>query len=242
MTKNRFRYTKSTVRHQKVQARPPHPLKLGILSESPLRRIPTPVKLCALCLIFGQEFPQKTSEFDHQNLRKPQQNPTSSTLVNREILWAPSPPVLRSFSGGGSRPATRTLPAMGNSGGASKLREASRTAAVSRSARDQPQRVGLPSRVECFRGGYSCEAAAAGLRHSRGPRPASAAPRRFRAGNGPQKLAARACGRKRRRRCALPAQSMTRPGLPGASEWRGASTAGQGTGPELPLSFCRGSF
>jgi hypothetical protein len=48
-------------------------------------------------------------------------------------------------------------------------------------------------------------------------------PGRFRSGNGAQKLAGCACGRKRRRRCALPAQSMTRMGLPGASELRGAS-------------------
>jgi len=46
---------------------------------------------------------------------------------------------------------------------------------------------------------------------------AGSAPRRFRAGNGPQKLADRAYGRKRRRRCALPAQSKTRTELPGGS-------------------------
>ena len=60
--------------------------------------------------------------------------------------------------------------------------------------------------VEYFRRGHSCEAAAAGLRHSRGPgagswtAAGSGAPRRFRAGDGPQKFAACTCGRKRRRR------------------------------------------
>jgi hypothetical protein len=38
------------------------------------------------------------------------------------------------------------------------------------------------------------------------------APRRFRAGNGAQRFAGRACGRRRRRPYALPAQSMTRMG------------------------------
>jgi hypothetical protein len=35
--------------------------------------------------------PRKPLNFDRQNLRKPQQNPTPSTLVNREILVAPPP-------------------------------------------------------------------------------------------------------------------------------------------------------
>jgi hypothetical protein len=49
------------------------------------------------------------------------------------------------------------------------------------------------------------------------------APRRFLAGDSAPALAAGACGRKRRRRCALPAQSMTRTGLSDAAELRGAS-------------------
>ena len=48
-------------------------------------------------------------------------------------------------------------------------RRAPRTTAVSRSARDQPQHIGPASRVEYFQRGDSCEAAAAGRRHSRGP-------------------------------------------------------------------------
>jgi hypothetical protein len=35
--------------------------------------------------------PQKTSDFVRKNLRKPQQNPPSSTLVNPETLLAPRP-------------------------------------------------------------------------------------------------------------------------------------------------------
>jgi len=53
--------------------------------------------------------------------------------------------------------------------GASPLRGTSWSAAVSRAERDQPQRVEPSSRVEYFERGHSCEAAAAGLRHSRGP-------------------------------------------------------------------------
>jgi hypothetical protein len=33
--------------------------------------------------------PQKTLNFAHQNLRKPQQNPTSSTLVKPDFFWCP---------------------------------------------------------------------------------------------------------------------------------------------------------
>ena len=73
-----------------------------------------------------------------------------------------------------------------------------------------------PSRVEYFRHGHSCEAAAAGLRHSRGPGAFVRAmvlksSRLMRACE-----SAVAAG-------ALPAQSMTRMGLPGASELRRAS-------------------
>jgi hypothetical protein len=50
----------------------------------------------------------------------------------------------------------------------------------------------------------------------------SEAPRRFRAGDDPQTLAAPAGVRKRRRRCALPAQSKTRTEMRGAPELRGA--------------------
>ena len=57
----------------------------------------------------------------------------------------------------------------------------------------------------------------------------------LRADNGPQKFAARAYGRKRRRRFALPAQSMTRSDLPGASELRGASWIAAGSATLLSL-------
>jgi hypothetical protein len=108
-----------------------------------------------------------------------------------------------------SRACHPTLPAMGNGGGAAQLRGETWTAAVSRPARDQPQRVGSSSRIEYFRRSHSCEAAAAGLRHSRGP------------GAGP----ATECGRNPNGsgRFALPTQSGTRTELPDTSSLRGAS-------------------
>jgi hypothetical protein len=66
-------------------------------------------------------------------------------------------------------PRRPTLPATENSSDASPLRGASWSAAGFRAEREQPQRVGPARRVEYLRRGHSCEAAAAGLRHSRGP-------------------------------------------------------------------------
>jgi len=144
--------------------------------------------------------PRKPRDFARQNLQKTLQNPTSSTLVNRDFFLRSSPP---------SRACHPTLPAMGNGGGAAQLRGETWTAAVSRPARDQPQRVGSSSRIEYFRRSHSCEAAAAGLRHSRGP------------GAGP----ATECGRNPNGsgRFALPTQSGTRTELPDTSSLRGAS-------------------
>jgi hypothetical protein len=75
----------------------------------------------------------------------------------------------------------------------------------------------------------------------------STAPRRFRAGDGAHTFPARACGRKRRRRFAVPAQSKTRSGWPCASEFRGASRSAavsraaqdqpQRVGPQATLSI-----
>ncbi len=85
------------------------------------------------------------------------------------FFWRPALPVLRSFSGGGSGHAAELSRPWGNTGGASQLRGAPWSAAVSRAAGDRPQRVGSSSRVEYLRRGHSGEAAAAGRRHSRGP-------------------------------------------------------------------------
>ena len=76
-------------------------------------------------------------------------------------------------------------------GRASSLRGASWSVAVSRAARDQPQRFGPSSRVEYFRHAHSCEAAAAGLRHSRGPGPGPATERGGKRGARPL-----SCGRR----------------------------------------------
>jgi len=62
-----------------------------------------------------------------------------------------------------------------------------------------------------------CDTAAVRARVQQRSAAGSAAPGRFRADDGRQKLAGRARGRKRRRRFALPAQSMTRADLPGPS-------------------------
>jgi hypothetical protein len=57
---------------------------------TPPRRLPISGNLCRSCLIFRQNYGPKPCDFDRQNLRKPQQNPTSSTLVNRENFLGPS--------------------------------------------------------------------------------------------------------------------------------------------------------
>jgi hypothetical protein len=100
---------------------------------------------------------------------------------------------------------------------------------VSRAARDQPQRVGPSSRLNISDAVIPakllrlvCDTAAVRARVQQRRAAGSGARRRFRAGNGRQKLAGRACGRKRRRRCALPAQSKTRTELSGALGLRGA--------------------
>jgi hypothetical protein len=96
---------------------------------------------------------------------------------------------------------------------------------VSGAAPDQPQHVGSSSRVEYFGHGHSCEAAAAGLRHSRGPGAGPAMERH-------SAFVRATVFKSSRLMCAcksavaagaLPAQSMTRTGLPGASQLRGAS-------------------
>jgi hypothetical protein len=100
-----------------------------------------------------------------------------------------------------------------------------RTAAVSGAAPDQPQHVGSSIRVEYFGPGHSREAAATGLRHSRGPGAGPAAGRHaifVRATVGKSSRLMRAC-KSAVAAGALPAQSMTRTELPGASKLRGAS-------------------
>jgi hypothetical protein len=87
MTKNRLRYAATTHRHRKVPTRPPHPVNLiNPVRIAPLRQVSIPVNLCDLCPIFGQNYSEKTRDFLRQNPRKPQQKPTSSTLVNPKNL------------------------------------------------------------------------------------------------------------------------------------------------------------
>ena len=120
-------------------------------------------RFCKFVSTFALFRPQKGLNFVHQNLRKPQQNPPSSTLVNPDFFPAPAYP---------SQARRQTIPAMRKNECVSSWRGVSWTAA------------------------------------------GSVAPRRFRADDGLQKFVARACGRRRRRRCALPAQSKTRTDLP----------------------------
>ena len=136
---------------------------------------------------------------------------------------APSPkPVMWS--------STRPVKTRTDSPGASKLRGASWSAAVSRAERDQPQRVGPSSRVEYFGRSHSCEAAAAGLRHSRGPGAGRHGLRReaerhaaFVRAKVLKSLRLVRAGESAVAAGALPAQSKTRTDLLGASELRGAS-------------------
>jgi hypothetical protein len=129
------------------------------------------VYLCpSVVKISSLNTPQKALKFVRQNMRKPQQNPPSSSPVNPKFFPAPACP---------SQARRQTVPARRKNGGVSSWRGVSWTAA------------------------------------------GSVAPRRFRADDGLQRFVARACGRKRRRRCALPAQSMTRTDLPGVEIARG---------------------
>ena len=85
------------------------------------------------------------------------------------------------------------------------------TAAVSRAATDQPQRVGSASRVEYFRRGHSCEGAAVGLRHSHAAFVRATVRKSSRLARACESAVAAG---------AWPAQSKTRTGLPGASKLR----------------------
>ena len=84
-------------------------------------------------------------------------SPQMDFVTRRGISASESAPAQNDFT----RPGWRELKR--------RERRAPRTTAVSRSARDQPQHIGPASRVEYFQRGDSCEAAAAGRRHSRGP-------------------------------------------------------------------------
>ena len=56
---------------------------------TPPRRLPINVNLFRACPMFRHNYGPKTLNFARQNLRKPQQNPSSSTLVNPKKLLGP---------------------------------------------------------------------------------------------------------------------------------------------------------